>query len=100
MDEKDPFDELDPGEQQRLFELGMAQMRGETAETGWTMYQEFETPLGVRRYTNVRVLDDGRVQAREYRVNVNDPGTIFDLEMDRYLLDNDIIHDLEWITAE
>ncbi len=28
------------------------------------------------------------------------PGTVLDLEMDRYLLDHDIIHDLEWITAE
>lgn len=98
MDE--PIPELDPGEKQRLFELGMAQLRGETPEHGWTMYYEFETPLGVRRYTNVRILEDGRVQAREYRVDINDPGTILDLEMDRYLLDNDLVHELEWITAE
>ncbi|MFF3229121.1 hypothetical protein ACFYV7_40465 [Nocardia suismassiliense] len=100
MDETDPFSELDPGEKQRLFELGMAEMRGETAEAGWTMYHQFETPFGVRRYTNVRILEDGRVQAREYRVEVDDPGTILDLEMDRYLLDNGIVHELEWVTAE
>lgn len=43
---------------------------------------------------------DSRRRTREYRVARNDPQTIFDLEMDRYLLDNGIIHELEWITAE
>ncbi|MEV4124187.1 hypothetical protein [Nocardia sp. NPDC049707] len=100
MDETDPFDDLEPGEKQRLFELGAAEMRGETAEAGWKMYQEFETPLGIRRYTNVRTLEDGRVQAREYRVDRNDPQTIFDLEMDRYLIENGVIHEVHWITAE
>ncbi|WP_406230552.1 hypothetical protein [Nocardia sp. NBC_01009] len=100
MDETDPFDDLEPGEKQRLFELGAAEMRGETSEAGWKMYQEFETPLGIRRYTNVRTLEDGRVQAREYRVDHNDPQTIFDLEMDRYLIENGVIHEIHWITAE
>ncbi|WP_405497711.1 hypothetical protein [Nocardia sp. NBC_00511] len=100
MDEVDPFSQLDPGERQRLFELGSAQMRGETAETGWTMYGQFETPFGVRRFSNVRMLDNGRVQAREYRVDVNDPGTIVDLDMDRYLLENGIVDEIVWVTTE
>ncbi|WP_157514304.1 hypothetical protein [Nocardia concava] len=100
MDEVDPFSQLDPGKQQRLFELGAAQMRGETPETGWTMYGQFETPFGIRRYSNVRTLGNGRVQAREYRVNLNDPQTILDLEMDRYLLENDIVDEIQWITPE
>ncbi|WP_280391118.1 hypothetical protein [Nocardia brasiliensis] len=99
MDEADSFSELDPGEKQRLFELGAAEVRGETAEAGWAMYQEFETPFGVRRYTNVRILDDGRIQAREYRVDVNDPQTALDVEMDRYLLENNIIDEIQWVTG-
>lgn len=100
MTEPDPFSDLDPGEKQRLFELGAARKRGETPEAGWTMYRQFETPFGVRRYSNVRILENGRVQAREYRVDVDDPQTILDLEMDRYLLDNNIIHEIEWVTVE
>ncbi|MGW4369152.1 hypothetical protein ACWEKT_26255 [Nocardia takedensis] len=100
MSEPDPFSELEPGERQRLFELGAAEMRGETTEAGWMMYQEFETPLGVRRYSNVRVLEDGRVQVREYRVEVDDPGTFLDIEMDRYLLEQGIIDEIEWFTVE
>lgn len=100
MDEEVPFSQLDPGEQQRLFEIGTAQMRGETSETGWTMYGQFETPFGARRYSNVRTLENGRVQAREYRLNMNDPATILDLEMDRYLLENGIIDEIEWVTPE
>ncbi len=56
--------------------------------------------MGVRGYTNVRTLYDGRVQARECRAARNDPKTTFDLEMDRYLLKNGAIHELEWVTAE
>ncbi|MGW4371539.1 hypothetical protein ACWEKT_38490 [Nocardia takedensis] len=100
MTEPDPFAELAPGERQRLFELGSAEMRGETSEAGWVMYQEFETPFGVRRYSNVRVLEDGRVQAREYRVDVDNPGTFLDIEMDRYLLEAGVIHEIEWFTVE
>ncbi|MEU8901267.1 hypothetical protein AB0C65_35740 [Nocardia sp. NPDC048505] len=100
MDEDDPVAGLDAGEKQRLFEIGAAEIRGETAEAGWTMFQQFQTPMGVRRYSNVRVLDDGRVQAREYRVDRDDPQTIFDLEMDRYLMENGIVHEVHWIVAD
>ncbi|MEU0542087.1 hypothetical protein ABZ319_19675 [Nocardia sp. NPDC005978] len=99
MNETDPFDDLDPGELQLAFELGAAHARGETPDNGWKMYREFVTPLGVRRYSNVRILVDGRVQAREYRARMNDPATFLDLEMDRYLLENGIVHQIEWIVG-
>lgn len=74
--------------QGRWFHLGMAAIRGETRENGWTTEHAVRTLEGIRRHDTARVIDPTDKRFAEYKSGRTPANEALDqLKKDRELLD-------------